>query len=217
MEAARGTARESIRETALNATRRLLLHEGPAALSMRRIAREVGSSTTVLYTLFGGKQQLIDALWIDGMYRLADAQQAAAASTSDPTARLRALGEAYRIFALDDPDTYRLLFAGAVPGYQPSPEALTLGRRSMTPLADAVQATLPPPDPADPEAHVRTRAQADITAATLWATIHGVVSLELAGHFSADEGRAVATQAMTAIAIGLHVTNATAATDPDMT
>lgn len=209
VEAARDSARDSVRRMALDATRRLLLHEGPSVLSMRRIAREVGSSTTVLYTLFGNKQQLMDALWLDGMQRLADAQQAAAEGSRDPSYRLRKLGEAYRTFALENPDTYRLLFAGAVPGYAPSPEALQLGRASLTPLIDAVRETLqrdtpPPSDPiaADVEATMLEQ-EAALVAATLWSTVHGVVSLELAGHFNAREGRAVASRAMSAIAIGL--------------
>ena len=38
----------------------------------------------MLYTLFGNEQQMIDAVWIDGMFRLADAQQCR--SLRDPDA-----------------------------------------------------------------------------------------------------------------------------------
>jgi AcrR family transcriptional regulator len=36
--------------------------DGPDALTMRRIAAEAGSSTTVLYTMFGGKAGIAEAL-----------------------------------------------------------------------------------------------------------------------------------------------------------
>jgi hypothetical protein len=37
---------------------------------MRRIASEVGCSTSVRYTMFGGKAGVVEALWAGGFERL---------------------------------------------------------------------------------------------------------------------------------------------------
>jgi AcrR family transcriptional regulator len=48
----------------------ILEQEGAPALSMRRIAEQAGCSTTMLYTLFGGKDELVNALYLEGFRRL---------------------------------------------------------------------------------------------------------------------------------------------------
>ena len=78
---ARQEGQLAVRRALLDAASRLLVEEGPQALSMRRVAAAAGCSTTVLYTLFGGKEGLADALYREGFARLTAAIQAAAAGT----------------------------------------------------------------------------------------------------------------------------------------
>src|SRR3954468_7173040 len=81
----------SVRTELIEAAARLLADEGAHALSTRRIAREVGTSTTAIYSLLGSKEQVIRAVYLEGFRRLADRQNAMV-RTPDPEADLRALG-----------------------------------------------------------------------------------------------------------------------------
>lgn len=185
--------RDALRRAILDAATRLLISGGLPALSMRRVAAEVGCSTTVLYTMFGGKPGLLDALWAEGFDRLWQAE-AQVEEMQDPLARLAGLGFAYRQHALENPDYYRVMFGGAIPGFQPSPAALDQSRRTFQVLVDGVQSGI--------DAGVFRPADAETVALALWATVHGVVSLEIAGSLRESEGSRVFEQAMRAVARG---------------
>src|ERR1700735_4852335 len=66
-------AREAVRERLCDAAARLFLEEGEAALSMRRLAAEVGCSPMAPYRHFADKQALIAAIRAQAFDRLADA------------------------------------------------------------------------------------------------------------------------------------------------
>ena len=53
---------EVLRGRLLERARTLLSSQGPAALSLRTLAADVGTSTTAVYALFGGKPGLLEAL-----------------------------------------------------------------------------------------------------------------------------------------------------------
>ena len=81
---------EQDRAVVLGAAKRLLEEEGASALSVRRLAKELGTSYQLVYTLFGGKQGLLDALFRDGFASLEAACRALPPSASpvDDLARL---------------------------------------------------------------------------------------------------------------------------------
>ena len=85
-ELAQRQGQDVLRRTLLDAASRLLVAEGPQALTMRRVAAAVGCSTTVLYTAFGSKDGLADALFLEGFQRLRRRLEAVP-SGGDPLAR----------------------------------------------------------------------------------------------------------------------------------
>src|SRR5690349_14518642 len=93
----------------LEAASRVLATDGPAALTVRRIAAEAGGSTMNLYSRFGGKDGVVDALFIEGFRRLA-AQVTEAEDTDDPVEDLRRCAGCYRRFALENPTYYAVMF-----------------------------------------------------------------------------------------------------------
>jgi AcrR family transcriptional regulator len=167
------------RRAVLDAASAVLAEEGLAALTVRRVAREVGASTTVVYTLFGGKEGLLEALWTEGFDRLWTLE--ADAPRTPPTRWLQALGEAYWRNAVEHPAYYAIVFGAAVPGFRPSQATFRHGRRTFRIVVEAVQACI---DAGAYEDH-----GAEAMAEELWAAVHGVVSLHLAGHLP-DEERA---------------------------
>ena len=156
---------EALRSAAIT----LLATEGPAALTVRRIAAEAGVSTMNVYSRFGGKDGIVEELYVDGFERLGDSLQRVR-STSHRIADLRRCGQAYRQFAIDHPTSYAVMFDAAVPGFQASERASEVGKRTLGLLVERVQRALE-----SGELH----GQAEEIAVSLWATNHGVVSLEM--------------------------------------
>jgi AcrR family transcriptional regulator len=98
----------------LIAAERLLATGGIDALSIRALADAAGSTTRAVYTVFGGKEGLLRALFREA-FRALDAGLEALPLTSDPAADLVAAGaEGFRGWARSHPDLFRLAFEGAV-------------------------------------------------------------------------------------------------------
>jgi AcrR family transcriptional regulator len=159
---------DHVRVTLLRAASEVLATEGPAALTVRRIARAAGESTMNVYSRFGGKEGVVEHLYIEGFTRLRNAMTDDA-ETDDPLLDLVRSGQAYRRFALTHPTYYAVMFDGVVP-LQPSPAAVEHASGTLRLLADRLHRAMDTGllAPADPMT----------TAAGVWAACHGVVSLE---------------------------------------
>ncbi len=169
---------EASRSEQLVATASALLDaEGPHALTLRRLAEAVGTSTQAVYTEFGGKPGLADALFRLGYRRLA-ARLDSVESIDDPIEHIVALGTAYRSAARAHPAHYELMTARPIAEYEPPRSSLADAAATMQPLVDAVgtavSSGLIDGDPAT-------------VARDLWAAGHGYVSLELTGLIPADD------------------------------
>ena len=176
----RRRGQDVLRAHLLDVAGRLLAQEGPGALTMRRVAAEVGCSTTVLYTLFGGKDGLAAGLYREGFERLRRRLDALPPG-DDPVERLHVLGAVYRESALADPHYYRVMFLGAIPGFVPDDEARAGCDAAFAPLIEAARACM--------DAALCRAEDPAAVAEVLWAAVHGVVSLELAGLLPASEER----------------------------
>ncbi len=154
----------------------LLEQNGAATLSMRRIAEQAGCSTTMLYTLFGGKEELANALYLEGFRRLEAALQTV--GSLEPIKQILALNMMYRIFALEHPMFYSIMFERPIPEFQVSQSSRLQAWQSMMPLQTAIENAIK-------QGHFKTSNAQDL-AMQLWMTTHGVVSLELAGYMTPD-------------------------------
>ena len=159
------------RSAILAAAISILRREGAGALAVRSVAAAAGCSTTGVYTWFGGKNGLVEAIFVDGFKRFGEALDAAKRGNS-ARKHLAALGEAYRTWALSNPTHYTVMFAKAVPDYEPSDDALAAARATFDQLVVATQAAV---------ADNALRGEPFELAHHLWAGIHGYISLELAG------------------------------------
>ncbi len=171
---------EPMRERVLRVADELLDEAGPDALSLRKIADLAGTSTQAVYTQFGGKPGLADAMYRSGYQRLADECEALA-DVGDSIERIRALALAYRRVALANPEHYKLMTGRPIADYDPPRDSLRFAASTMEPLVDAVrQACASGALDGDPQT-VATR---------LWAAGHGRVSLELHGLVEVDDDEA---------------------------
>ncbi|MEU8585986.1 TetR/AcrR family transcriptional regulator [Streptomyces sp. NPDC048664] len=166
---------------------------GASGLSLNAIAKELGMSGPALYRYFAGRDELITALIRDAYRGLADTFRAAASSGAGPTG----LAHALRGWALEDPQRYFLIYGTPVPGYQAPDDITAIAKEIMSALLDVcaaawVEAGAPPAGSL--AAHLadnrhwageHTAPPAVLRRALLfWTRLHGVLSLELAGHFT---------------------------------
>ncbi|MFD7591335.1 TetR/AcrR family transcriptional regulator [Kitasatospora sp. NPDC059811] len=169
---------------------------GASALSLNAIAKRMGMSGPALYRYFASRDELITELVRDAYRSLADAFQARAAAGAD----LAGLAQALRQWALDDPQRYLLVYGTPVPGYRAPEDTTRISVEIMAVLLDACTAELSPAEqspavsPSLFDAHLAEhRAWAGEhpappavlhLALAVWTRLHGVLSLELAGHFT---------------------------------
>jgi AcrR family transcriptional regulator len=164
-----------MRTALLHAAIELMQESGPAGLTLRNITSRAGCSTTVVYTYFGGKHGLVEAIFVEGFESFDEATKPLLAADD-----LLGAGRAYRRWALANPVHYMVMFGHAVPDFEPTESARERARQSFGFLAEAIGRAHPGND-------VLTRAYHH------FATVHGYVMLELAG-MATPFGRNVAEQ-----------------------
>ncbi len=106
--------------------RRQLAEQGPGALSLRAIAREMGTASSALYRYFPSQGDLVTALCVEAYDSLAGALTAArdARPPGDHAGRWAAVCRAYRRWSLENPSDFALIFGTPLPGYH-APEEVT--------------------------------------------------------------------------------------------
>src|SRR3954453_23743329 len=103
------TDRPQQRAALIAAAARLIATEGLGALTLRRVADEVGTSTMAVYTHFGGMPELRRAVRREGFAKLA-ARAARVGESDDPVADVAMLGLEYYDHAISDPHLYRVMY-----------------------------------------------------------------------------------------------------------
>ena len=146
----------------VSAARHLLEDEGVDALTMRRLAAELGVKAPSLYKHLPGKGAIEVVLIEQGFTELGVALRAAVHGRT-PADALRPLLATYRAMALDHPNLYRLVTTGRLPR-----DELVAGLEDWAgePFGLVVD---------DPE-----------VGRALWSAAHGMSILELDGRYPPD-------------------------------
>jgi AcrR family transcriptional regulator len=132
---------------------------------MRRLAGELGVTQPVLYSVFAGRQAIIDAVALEGFGDIADALRAVGSS---PLARMRA----YLDFAAEHPQVYEAMFS------MPSGLAFAADAtpQSLLRAFEAIRDVFPDED--------GTRAE------VAWSTLHGLATLQASGRLRPTQAQA---------------------------
>jgi AcrR family transcriptional regulator len=113
------------RQQIVVAAREIIAAQGIEALTLGRLAADLGVKAPSLYRYVANKTALLQAVNLDTLNRLFtvldEAQQTALAN---PQARLRAVAAAYRGFAHANPHTYRLAMATSDDELRPDEDLL---------------------------------------------------------------------------------------------
>jgi AcrR family transcriptional regulator len=150
-----------------DAAARVIATEGRAALTLRRVADEVGTSTMAVYTNFGGMPGLRRAVRLEWFSRLG-AELEALGQTDDPVADLALLGLAYYRKAIASSHLYRASFLD-----HPLDAAdAAAGTEAFASLVRTVERCIAAGrfDETDPR----------MLATEFWALGHGIIALQLA-------------------------------------
>ncbi|MDE2405523.1 MAG: TetR/AcrR family transcriptional regulator [Sphingomonadales bacterium] len=183
----RAAAQPELRAVLLRTARELLDADGPAALSMREVARRAGCTHQAPYHHFEDRESILAELVRDGFDDLA-ARLAAAnecAEAGGLRAALVASARAYVAFALAQPGVFRIMFRPDACNPARFPEVREAGARARAELQRLATLAASPVLPAD---QVET---------ILWAQVHGLAGLALDSGLMPEPGRAAHLAAVT--------------------
>ena len=166
---------DRLRRALIDIAAELIAAHGAEALALRPLAERCHTSTNAIYTLFGSKAGLVGAVIAEAATSFT-AAQLDITPTENPLADLIGLGRAYRVWAIAHPALYAVMFGDRVP----LPEAPSRSDEdSMAPLLTTVSRAM--------SAGQLRAADPMMVATSIWAGIHGLVSLEIAGRLAVGE------------------------------
>lgn len=187
---ARAVARRELTAAIVASARRQLAEIGPAQLSVRAVARDLGMASSAVYRYFPSRDELLTELLVIIYSELADRLEAAdaACERSDLAARWHTLGTTLRDWALSAPHEYAFLYGSPVPGYA-APEATIAPSARVTGVLIGLARDLDDPDAPRTDAFTAFRSVAGdlgdeviLRALTAWGGLLGALDLELFGH-----------------------------------
>lgn len=160
-----------VRTALIETAARLVAEEGPEALTTRRLAREVGTSTMAVYTYFNGMTELRHAILEEGFARFAALLDQVPVG-DDPITELTELGAAYLINAITNPHLYRFIFS------EKSKVESDVGMETFERLVAGVDRAIKAG---------RLKGEARSIATQMWAMGHGVATLYLCDLLTLEE------------------------------
>ena len=183
------------RERIIATAAQLLASEG--TVSARRLARELGTSTMVVYTHFGGMEELTRQVMRGGFIAFG-AELDRGAVTDDAVADWMTYLWSYRRFALREPHLYKVMFGPGLAAFRlGDPDDLTAARSTFVSLLRRIHACV----------NTGRWNVDDVTTAgeAVWSGVHGHTTLELTGFFSATDRDPVRSysEILTRMSIGL--------------
>lgn len=190
-----------LRAALVDAGTKLLRERGPAALSLREVAKAAGVSHAAPYRHFEDKAQLLAAIAAAGFHRLrAGMARAVAEHPDDPQAQLVAAGEAYVDLAVKHPETMQLMFGGVVDFEKLREQLGDVGPASFGDLVSIVEA--------GQRAGVLREADTRELTIASWSIAHGLGMLLAggalgAGRRSQAEARALVSRVIALVLGGL--------------
>ena len=165
------------RDKILDAARELFVSEGFEGVSMRKVAEKIEYSPTAIYVHFADKQELFRELCHQDYARLAEVFQSSVMS-ADPIERLKQTGAIYIEFGTRYPNHYKFMFMTPHPPQEHDEvDREMMGNPEMDAYAFlkcAVQLAI------DAGCFREDLTDAALISQTLWASVHGVISLHIA-------------------------------------
>lgn len=171
-------ARASTRDDIVAAARRLLVDEGADAVTMRRLAAELGTSYQVVYSRVGGKPEVLRAVHDDAFEELGE-RVLSGGERPGTAEQIHALTTGYLDFATSQTRLFEVMFGGPVAGLVRDEALREVEVASFRRCwVSAARSWLDVHHPARPPG------SAAPLAWRLWTATHGIAVLHIAGHSS---------------------------------
>ncbi|MFI7036614.1 TetR/AcrR family transcriptional regulator [Microbispora rosea] len=163
---------ETVKDRLIESATEMFATRPRESVTIRALAAAAGTATAAIYSLFDGKDGLIAEVRdraVAGLYR----ELSAVPASDDPLADIYALAVAYRRWGREHRHLYTVLFGG-VQRFDPSGKVEAAD--PVRPLIEAIDRAL---------SASALSGDATSIALSLWVTLHGLVTLELAGALDA--------------------------------
>ena len=155
----------------------MLSREGTGALSLRKVAERAGVSHSAPYSHFSDKQALIAAISTEGFKQLyTELDTAIAAHPDDPKLQLQESAWAYVLFAMNNMDTFKIMFSGVLEKEKEYPDFVAISQKTFDHVIEIVRACQ--------AAGILRAAPPELMAIAVWGQVHGITSLLLEGQIS---------------------------------
>ena len=160
------------RDRLCDAAAQIFIERGRDGFNMRELAARVGVSAMTPYRYFKDKDEILAAVRTRAFENFASHLEAALAQPGEPQQRSGAVADAYLRYAIEKSQCYRLMFDLSQPREDGFPDLAAASRRARATMIDHVRLMVEggyyEGDPA-------------LIGHVMWATLHGVVALHLAG------------------------------------
>jgi AcrR family transcriptional regulator len=190
----RARERASTRERIIEAALHVLESEGPAALTIRRIATDVEYTPPVVYQHFANKDALVLELVAHG-HRLMTAELEQAAQEPDIDRRMLKLASEYVRFAGEHPHLYQVMNGSDVDAQD--------RRRAAAPTIGVLEELIT----AWSDTHDVVLADVGEAGDIIWGTLYGIASLGHLDTVGNERARRLAQQALRALLRGWRTEN----------
>lgn len=164
--------KEDLKQSILEAAKKLFIKDGYEATSIRKIAAEIEFSPTTIYLYYKDKSAISHALHQEG-FKLLASQFSILGYIENPFERLKAMGKVYMQFALENNDFYELMFNRAEP-LGCVDDHWEEGEQAFRLLLMNVQACQ--------EAGYFKSFDPEAFSLFIWSTMHGLCTLKIKGH-----------------------------------
>lgn len=187
--------KEEFRQRLCDAAEKLFAERGPEAVSMRQLAVALNVSAMTPYRYFRDKDEILAAVRTRGFERFFETMEAAYTDGDSGRAKGSAVRHAYLDFALNNPNTYKLMFDLNQPTERDFPELDSASRRAKLSMTRWVQ---------DLITSGEITGDAEEIGEMYWAAVHGAVVLELADKLPPGSARRLQKLAARTLLKGLQ-------------
>jgi AcrR family transcriptional regulator len=155
----------------------ILSEEGVSELTLRKVAKRAGVSHSAPYAHFKDRQSLIAAISTEGFKQLYDELDAAVSTpVDDPKKQLVEGAWAYVQFAMNNKDTFKIMFSGVLEKEKDYPSFVEISAKTFERVVDIVRSCQ--------NAGVLRPGPSELLAVSVWGQVHGITSLILEGQIT---------------------------------
>ncbi|MBA3426523.1 MAG: TetR/AcrR family transcriptional regulator [Rubrobacteraceae bacterium] len=170
-----------MRDSILSAAREIASKEGWRAVTIRKIAGLIEYSPPVIYEYFDSKEDLLLELVRMGYSGQLEAVESAREASDDPEEALREMARAWWRFAVEAPDLYQVMYGLGGVSF-PVTELRKEGEKIAGSMAEVIEEIM--------RENGKDAANVWDKVVLGWATVHGIVSLAMAGRIAGGEAEA---------------------------